>query len=78
MPRITIGPDTILVHAGQLRSCGRVFNRVQVYPAGETDHEGTLGIRGEQAGIPLELVPQLTLEQGRTVSHILGKHGRTG
>ena len=72
IPFITVGPDTILVHTGQLKSCGRIFNKVRVYAAGNTRHEGTLGIQGEQAGTPLEQVPQLTLEQGLTVAHILG------
>jgi hypothetical protein len=71
IPLITLSENAVLVHVGQLNSCGRTFNRARLYPVGDTQYEGTLGVQGEQWGTPLELVPQLTLEQGLTVDHIL-------
>ena len=70
MPRITIIGEAVLVGIGPVRTCGRTLEQVMIYQVGEVVPDGTLGTP-DQLGIPLAQLPQLTLEQGLTVAHIL-------
>ena len=69
---ITVLDGLVLVGAGSVSVNGRRLNRIRMYSAGDTIHQGTIASSRSQAGTPLGQVAQLTLDQGRTVAHIIG------